>query len=80
MAGKISPDGKAVAFDVLDVSGSTQRGRMADTVFTIVDANHHLEEWKFNYPGGKRMTGRFDLPPEPLDKYHRCASFFLNRR
>src|SRR5688572_20302915 len=26
MAGKISPDGKTVAFEVLDVSGSTQRG------------------------------------------------------
>ncbi len=61
MAGKISPDGKTVAFEVLDVSGSTQRGHMADAVFTIVDADHHLEEWKFNYPGGKRMTGRFDL-------------------
>lgn len=61
MAGKSSSDGKTVAFEVLDVSGSTQRGHMADAVFTIVDANHHLEEWKFNFPGGKRMTGRFDL-------------------
>ncbi len=61
MAGRISPDGKTVAFEVLDVSGSTQRGHMADTVFSIVDADHHLEEWKFNYPGGKQMTGRFDL-------------------
>ena len=60
MAGKTAPDG-SVAFEVLDVSGSTQRGHMADAVFTIVDANHHLEEWKFNYPGGKQMTGRFDL-------------------
>jgi hypothetical protein len=61
MAGKDSPDGKTFAFEVLDVSGPTARGHMADTVFTIVDANHHLEEWKFNYPGGKLMTGRFDL-------------------
>ena len=61
MAAKTAADGKTVAFEVLDVSGSTERGHMADTVFTIIDANHHLEEWKFNYPGGKRMTGRFDL-------------------
>ena len=61
MAGTSSPDGKTVAFEVIDVSGSKQRGHMADTVFTIVDADHHLEEWKFNYPGGKQMTGRFDL-------------------
>jgi hypothetical protein len=61
MAGTSSPDGKTVAFEVLDVSGSKERGHMADTVFTIVDANHHLEEWKFNNPSGKRMIGRFDL-------------------
>ena len=60
MAARISPDGKTVAFELLDVSGSTQRGNMSDAVFTIVDADHHLEEWKFNYPG-KPMTGRFDL-------------------
>jgi hypothetical protein len=34
---------------------------MADTVFTILDANHHLEEWTSYYPGGQRMTGRFKL-------------------
>lgn len=61
MVGKMAPDGKTVAFEVLDISGSTQRGHMADTVFTIVDANRHLEEWKSIYPGGKQMTGRFDL-------------------
>ena len=61
MSAKSSPDGKTFAFEVLDVSGSTKRGHMADTVFTIIDANHHLEEWKFNFPGGKKMTGRFDL-------------------
>src|SRR5687767_4514900 len=61
MAAKSAPDGKSVAFEVLDVSGSTKRGHMADTVFTLVDANHHLEEWKFNFPGGKMITGRFDL-------------------
>jgi hypothetical protein len=60
MAGKISPDAKTVAFEVLDVSGNTKRGHMADTVFTIVDADHHIEEWTSNFPGGK-LTGRFDL-------------------
>lgn len=25
----------------------------------------------------EEMADRFDLRPEPLDKYHRCASFFL---
>lgn len=61
MVGKPSPDGKTVAFEVLDISGGTQRGHMADAVFTIVDANHHIEEWKSIYPNGKTMAGRFDL-------------------
>ena len=25
----------------------------------------------------KDLIRRFDMPPEPLDKYHRCASFFI---
>ncbi len=60
MAARTSPEEKTVAFEVLDISGSTERGHMADTVFTIVDADRHIEEWTFNYPGGK-MTGHFDL-------------------
>jgi hypothetical protein len=61
MVGKMSPDGKTVAFEVLDISGSTQRGHMADAVFTIVNANHHTEEWTSIMPGGKRMIGHYDL-------------------
>lgn len=61
MVGKPSPDGKAVAFEVLDISGSTQRGHMADAVFTIVDANHHIEEWTSIYANGRTLTGRFNL-------------------
>jgi hypothetical protein len=61
MAGKSSPDGRAVAFEVIDVSGSTKRGHMADAGFTLVDANHHLEDWTFNFPGGKPIAARFDL-------------------
>src|SRR6267142_5168692 len=43
MVGKASPDGKAVEFEFLDVSGSTQRGMMNHMVFTMIDANHHSE-------------------------------------
>lgn len=25
-----------------------------------------------------RLAASFDMPPEPLDKYHRCASFFVS--
>lgn len=61
MASRTADDGKSVAFEVLDVSGSTERGHMADTLFTLVDADHHFEEWVSVYPGGRRMKGRFDL-------------------
>ena len=61
MAAKSSSDGKAVAFEVLDVAGSMKYGHMADTKFTLVDASHHIEEWTFNLPGGKAIAARFDL-------------------
>jgi hypothetical protein len=61
MLAKPSPDGNTMAFEVTDVSGSTQKGNMADAVFTIVDANHHVEEWTYNFPGQKPVIARFDL-------------------
>jgi hypothetical protein len=47
MTGKVSPDGKTVEFDFLDVAGSTQYGHMHHAVFTFLDANHHIEDWTF---------------------------------
>jgi len=61
MAGKVSPDGKMVEFDFLDVAGSTQYGHMQHAVFTIVDANHHTEDWTFMMPGDKPMHARMEL-------------------
>jgi hypothetical protein len=58
MVGKISPDGKTVEFDFLDVSGSTQRGMMNHAVFTIIDANHHSEGWTYLLPGHKPISGQ----------------------
>ena len=60
MAGMTSTDGKTVAFEVLDISGGTEKGHMADAKFTIVDADHHTEQWTFNYPGAT-LKARFDL-------------------
>jgi hypothetical protein len=61
MAGKLSPDGKTIDFDFLDVAGNTQYGHMQHAKFTIVDDNHHVEEWTFLMPGDKLMRGRIDL-------------------
>jgi hypothetical protein len=61
MAGKLSPDGKTVAFDFLDVSGGTRFGHMHNAVFTLIDADHHTEEWTYMMPDGKPVQGHVDL-------------------
>src|ERR1700741_685918 len=61
MVGKMSPDGKTVEFDFLDVSGSTQYGHMHHAVFTFLDANHHTEDWTYMNPGDKPVHARIDL-------------------
>jgi len=61
MTGKMSPDGKTVEFDFLDVAGSTQYGHMHHAVFTFLDANHHIEDWTYMQPGDKPVRAHFDL-------------------
>jgi hypothetical protein len=46
MTGKMSPDGKTVDFELKDISGSAEE-HMHHSVFTIIDANHHTEDWTF---------------------------------
>jgi hypothetical protein len=64
MAARTSSDGKTVEFDFLDVAGSTQYGHMHHAVFTIVDANHHTEDWTYMEPGDKPVHAHFDLQRE----------------
>ena len=61
MTGKVSPDGKTVEFDFLDIAGSTQYGHMHHAVFTFLDANHHIEDWTYMQPGDKPVRAHFDL-------------------
>jgi hypothetical protein len=61
MTGKVSPDGKRVEFDFVELSGSNQMGHMNHAVFTIVDANHHTEDWTYMMPGDKPLQAHFDL-------------------
>jgi hypothetical protein len=61
MTGKLSPDGKTVEFDFLDVSGSTQYGHMHHAAFTMIDPNHHTEDWTYMMPGDKPVHAHFDL-------------------
>jgi hypothetical protein len=61
MVAKSSPDGKTVDFDFIDVAGDLTYGHMQHAKFTIVDANHHTEEWTFLMPGDKPMHARMEL-------------------
>jgi hypothetical protein len=61
MMGRMSPDGKTVEFEFADVSGSTRYGHMHHAVFTLVDANHHAEDWTYMMPGDKPMHAHFDM-------------------
>ncbi len=51
MQGKLSPDGNTVTFDFLDVSGRTEEFFMHDAMFTMVDADHHIEAWTYSLRG-----------------------------
>ncbi len=59
MTGKMSPDGKTIEFEFKDISGSTEH-HMHHSVFTIIDANHHTEDWTFMMKD-KPIHAHFDL-------------------
>jgi len=61
MAARVSPDGKTVEFDFVDVAGGTQYGHMHHALFTIIDANHHIEDWTYMMPGDKPLRAHMDL-------------------
>jgi hypothetical protein len=61
MVARTSPDGKTVEFDFVDISGGTQRGHMHHALFTVIDANHHTEDWTYMMPGDKPMHAHMDL-------------------
>jgi hypothetical protein len=53
MEGKLSADGKTIAFNFLDVAGSTRGGYLKDMVITMIDADHHTVSFTFVMPDGK---------------------------
>jgi hypothetical protein len=52
---------KTVEFDFVDISGSPEPAYLHHFVLTIIDADHHTEEWTFMIPGGQQMHAHFDL-------------------
>jgi len=59
MTGKMSADGKTIEFEFKDISGSMEY-HMHHSVFTIIDANHHTEDWTFMMKD-KPIHAHFDL-------------------
>jgi hypothetical protein len=63
MVATTSPDGKTFTFNFLDASNllSEQPGHMQSLVVTIVDSDHHTEDWDFLAKDGKSQHEHFDL-------------------
>ena len=61
MAATVSPDGKTVEFEFLDLAGGNQYGHMHHAKFTFSDENHHTEEWTYMMPGDKPVRAQFEL-------------------
>ncbi len=61
MSGTVSPDGKRIEFDLVDVDGGNQRGHMHHAVFTIIDGDHHVEEWTYMMPGDKPVHATMEM-------------------
>ena len=61
MAGKLSPDGNTVDFAFVDVSGGAKQGYMDHATFTIIDADHHAEDWGVLATGGKHLSAHMNL-------------------
>jgi phage tail protein X len=61
MVARPSADGKTVEFDLVDAPGSNDVGHVSHAVFTIIDANHHLEDWTFTLADGTLVHGHLDF-------------------
>jgi hypothetical protein len=62
MQASVSPDGKVITFNYFDATNlsAPDAGHMKSMVLTIVDENHHIEDWTFA-DHGKELKEVFDL-------------------
>jgi len=62
MEASLSSDGKVITFNYLDATNLETRdaGHMQRMVLTLIDDNHHTEEWTF-VDHGKEHKALFDL-------------------
>jgi hypothetical protein len=66
MQGTTSPDGKTITFTFVDATNlaAPDAGHMQKLVLTLVDPDHHTEEWTF-LDHGKEEKQFFDLRRNP---------------
>jgi hypothetical protein len=62
MQASASPDGKTLTFNFVDATNLSSRdaGHMQKMILTVLDENHHTEEWVF-VDHGKEHKAVFDL-------------------
>ena len=62
MQASVSPDGKTITFTYVDATNleAPDAGHMQKMVLTVLDENHHTEDWTFA-DHGKEMKEVFDL-------------------
>jgi len=62
MQASVAPDGKTFTFTYFDATNlaTPDAGHMQRMVLTVLDENHHIEEWTFA-DHGKEMKETFDL-------------------
>ncbi len=62
MQASVSPDGRTFTFNFVDATNldSPESGHMQRMVLTLLDDNHHTEDWIF-VDNGKEMKEFFDL-------------------
>jgi hypothetical protein len=62
MQASVSPDGKTITFNFIDATNlaTPDAGHMSRMVLTVLDDNHHTEDWVF-VDHGKEMKEFFDL-------------------
>jgi hypothetical protein len=63
MMAKMTPDGKTVRFEFRDMANfsSAQGSPMDHAVFTMLDPNHHGEQWTAEREGKAPIIGHLDL-------------------
>lgn len=61
MVARPSADGNKIEFNLVEMAGIDAPGHMTHCVFTIIDSNHHIEDWTFAIPGKKPFHAIMDL-------------------